>query len=355
MSDIARPVQVRQLKTRGPGAGRAQTDERGNAMLSVVIAAFNEEDVIRALYARLKAVLSSLPYRHELVFVDDGSTDATAERLASLSDDDPLVRVLQLSRNFGKEAAISAGIAHAAGDAVILIDADLEHPPEVIPRLVAEWEAGAEVVIGVRNPHAGEGFFRRVASRAFAHIMNMISEVPSPARATDFRLIDRAVADEFTRFVESRRLTRSLIDWLGFRRAYVAFDAGVRDGKSRYGYGRLIGSALAAIVAHSRAPLYVAGYLGAGITLAAFFLGVFVLIEQFGLRDPMHLEVSGTAMLSIMTLFLSGILLGCLGLMGLYIGTIREEIAGRPLYIIRPARARPRVDNPAQETSAAGE
>jgi len=173
--------------------------------------------------------------------------------------------------------------------------------------------------------------------------MNWVSDVPSPARATDFRLIDRAVADEFTRFVENRRLTRSLIDWLGFKRTYVAFDAGVRAGKSRYGYRRLIGSALSAIVAHSQAPLYLAGFLGAGITLSAFLLGVFVLVEQFALHDPMRLEVSGTAMLTIVTLFLSGILLGCLGLMGLYIGAIREEIAGRPLYVVRPPPSRVRA------------
>ncbi len=318
---------------------RAGRDAPGS--LSIVVAAYNEESVIGELYARLRAVLERLRYAHELIVVDDGSTDGTVALLATLAASDPALHVLELSRNFGKEAAISAGIAHAAGDAVILIDADLEHPPELIPQLVAAWEEGADVVVGVRNPRPGEGLVRRVASRAFSYLMNRISDVPSPPRATDFRLIDRAVADEFTKLVECKRLTRSLIDWLGFRRSYVAFDAGVRNGQSRYNYRRLIGSALSAIVAHSRLPLYFVGYLGAAITILSLLLGVFVWIEQFVLHDPLQLAVSGAAMLSIMILFLNGVSLSCLGFVGIYIGTIREEIAGRPLYVIRQPRSRP--------------
>lgn len=307
--------------------------------LSIVVAAYNEENVVGELHARLKAVLGALPYEHELIVVDDGSTDCTVQRLSVLAEADAALRVLELSRNFGKEAATSAGIAHASGDAVILIDADLEHPPELIPQLVREWEAGADVVVGVRNPREGEGIVRRIASRSFAYLMNKISEVPAPARATDFRLIDRAVAEEFNKLVEYKRLTRSLIDWLGFRRAYVAFDAGVRIGKSRYDLQSLFGSAVSAIVAHSRLPLYLVGYLGVAITLLSLLLGAFVWVEQFALKDPMRLAVSGTAMLSIMILFLNGISLSCLGFVGVYVGTIREEIAGRPLYIVRRARS----------------
>jgi dolichol-phosphate mannosyltransferase len=320
--------------------GEARRGAGQRASLSVVVAVYNEENVIEELLTRLTAVMASLPYDHEVIVVDDGSTDGTAYRLLALSAANPALRVLELSRNFGKEAATSAGIAHAAGDAVVLIDADLEHPPELIPQLVAKWEEGADVVVGVRNPRDDEGLVRRFSSQCFSYLMNKISDVPAPARATDYRLIDRAVAEEFTKLVEYKRLTRSLIDWLGFRRVYVNFDAGTRIGKSRYGYRRLIGSATSAIVAHSRLPLYVAGYLGAAITLLSLLLGAFVGLEQVVLDDPMRLAVSGTAMLSIMILFLDGVSLGCLGLVGVYVGTIREEVAGRPLYVIR----RPRSD-----------
>ena len=332
------------------GQGNAQSGPGRIGSLSIVVAAYNEESVVGELHARLKAVLASLPYAHELIVVDDGSTDGTVLRLTALAAADPALMVLELSRNFGKEAATSAGIAHASGDAVILIDADLEHPPELIPQLVLEWEAGADVVVGVRNPREGEGFMRRIGSRCFASLMNKISEVPAPASATDFRLIDRAVAEEFTKLLEYKRLTRSLIDWLGFRRAYVAFDAGTRIGKSRYGFRRLFSSALSAIVAHSRLPLYLVGYLGVAITLLSLLLGAFVWVEQFGLRDPMRLAVSGTAMLSIMILFLNGVSLSCLGFVGIYIGTIREEIAGRPLYIVRRPRSAG-VSSPAMRAS----
>ncbi|MBS0384643.1 MAG: glycosyltransferase family 2 protein [Proteobacteria bacterium] len=355
MTDVARShiAAARSTLYRAPVGVRypssqasSQPTEAHAAKLSIVVAAFNEEGVIGELYSRLKRVLASLPYGHELIVVDDGSTDGTARRVNALAEVDPAVLLVELSRNFGKEAAVSAGIAHATGDAVILIDADLEHPPELIPSLVAQWERGADVVVGVRNPRASEGFVRRVASRGFAYLMNRISEVPAPARATDFRLIDRAVADEFRRLPEQKRLTRSLIDWLGFHRAYVPFDAGTRAGKSRYGYARLASAALSAILAHSRAPLYLVGYLGAAITLLALLAGGFVWIEQFAMHDPLRLEVSGAAMLSILILFLNGITLSCLGLMGLYIGTIREEIAGRPLYIVRPSRANSSRESP---------
>ncbi|MBI3438484.1 MAG: glycosyltransferase family 2 protein [Proteobacteria bacterium] len=316
----------------------AQPSQPPLLVLSIVVAAYNEEEVIDPFYARLKSTLARLAYPHELIVVDDGSTDDTLSRVCSIAKADSTVRLVELSRNFGKEPAIAAGIAHAMGDAVILIDADLEHPPELIPQLVSEWEKGADVVIGVRNRRPGEGFVRRLASRGFSYLMNRISEVSAPPRATDFRLIDRAVVDEFAKISDHKRLNRSLIDWLGFRRAYVPFDAGDREGVSRYSYARLVGAALSAIVGHSRMPLYLVGIIGALITLFALLLGCFVWVEQFVMRDPMHLAVSGTALLSIMILFLNGISLGCLGLTGLYVGSIREEISDRPLYVVRRRR-----------------
>ncbi len=305
-------------------------------LVSVVVPVYNEAQNLERLHTELRAVLESSSCLYEIVFVNDGSTDESAAVIDGLTGIDSRVRSIEFSRNFGKEAATSAGIAEGRGDAIIMIDADLQHPPSLITSLIREWEKGAEVVIGVRASSAEEGFVRRLGSRLFALIMNAISDISSPAGATDFRLIDRIVADVFNRMTERRRLTRSLIDWLGFRRAFVLFDAPKRvGGKGRYRYGRLIAAAFSAIVAHSRIPLMAAGYLGGVITVLAGLLGVFLVAEQFLLKDPLGLNVTGTGFLALMIVFLNGIVLICLGLIALYIGTIHDDVAGRPLYVVR--------------------
>lgn len=305
-------------------------------LLSIVVPVYNEAASLPRLSAELTAALAPLPYDYEIIFVNDGSSDASASLIEDLAASDSRIRYLEFSRNFGKEVATSAGIDRARGDAIILIDADLQHPPAFIPTLVEAWESGAEVAIGVRRSRPKEGFLRRLGSRSFSRMMNSISDIQAPAGATDFRLIDGTVAAAFRRMHEHRRMTRSLIDWLGFKRVYIPFDAAEReDGAARYGLGKLTGLAFSALVAHSRLPLTLAGYLGAGITVLATFLGVFVLIEQPILGDPLGLAVSGSAMLAIMILFLNGVVLICLGLMALYVGTIHEEIAQRPLYVVR--------------------
>jgi len=249
---------------------------------------------------------------------------------------DATIRYMEFSRNFGKEVATSAGIHAARGDAVILIDADLQHPPRMIPEFVKEWEAGAEVVVGVRRPRPSEGLLRGMGSRVFSRTMNAISAVSAPPGATDFRLIDAKVAAAFREMREHRRMTRSLIDWLGFTRAYVPFDAAERrDGSARYSLGKLIRLAFSALIAHSTLPLMLAGYLGAGITFFAGLLGLFIALEQFMLGDPLGMAVSGTALLAVLILFIDGVVLICLGFVAAYIGAIHEEIAHRPLYVVR--------------------
>jgi dolichol-phosphate mannosyltransferase len=303
--------------------------------ISIIVPVYNEASSIHRLFDVLQNVLKSLPYTVEYVFVNDGSTDTSDVLLTALATDSS-VKYIELSRNFGKEVATSAGIAYAQGDALVIIDADLQHPPEIIPTFVRAWEEGADVVVGVRRRRKGEGFIRRLSSRGFTRIMNSISNAQTPQGATDFRLIDRRVADVFRTMQEHNRLTRSLIDWLGFKRVSISFDAREReDGVARYSYYKLFSVAFSAIVAHSRLPLYFAGYLGVGITCFAGLLGVFVIIEQIILGDPFQLVVSGTAMLAIMILFLNGIVLMCLGLVALYIGTIHEETAKRPLWVVR--------------------
>jgi glycosyltransferase involved in cell wall biosynthesis len=307
-----------------------------NKTLSIVIPVYNEASGIARLHERLGAVLKSLPYDNELLFVDDGSVDATAQILADLARVDANIRVICFSRNFGKEAATTAGLREARGDAIIMIDADLQHPPELIPALVAAWEEQNEVVIGVRNPRPGESWLRRLGSRVFARTMNVISDVEAPLGATDYRLIDRKVADAFASLTEHGRLTRALIDWVGFRRIYIYFNAAEREGgENKYSYIKLASTAVGAIVTHSRVPLIVAGALGLFITCIAFLLGAVVLIEQIWLGDPWGLKVTGTAMLAIMILFLNGIVLIFVGLLSLYVSMVQREAAGRPLYVIR--------------------
>ncbi len=305
-------------------------------LFSVVVPVCNEADSLERLYRELCTVFESVPYEPEFIFVDDGSTDASPHILQQLSVGDTRVKYIQFSRNFGKEAATSAGLSYARGDAALMIDADLQHPPQLIPEFIEKWEEGAEIVVGIRRPRAAESFLRRTGSRMFTAIMNMIGDSYAPQGSTDFRLLDAAIIKAFRAFTERGRMTRALIDWLGFKRAYIHFDAAERsDGSARYRYGGLARLALTTIVAHSRLPLRLAGYLGALIIFLAGCLGLFVIIEQFMLGDPLHIEVSGTAMLAIMILFLNGIVLVSLGLMSLYIGTIHEETMHRPLFVVR--------------------
>lgn len=304
-------------------------------LISVVVPVHNEAGNIRALYDAVARVFDDLPYAFELLFVDDGSTDESLALTASLSEKDERVVVVALSRNFGKEAALSAGIEAARGDAVILMDADLQHPPSLIPRLIKGWEGGAEVTIGVRRSNPDEGFVRKLGSRAFASAMRM-SDIPMVRGATDFRIIDRVVADEFRRFTERGRITRGLIDWLGFTRAFVEFDAAPRfAGSAHYGFRKLASLGVNAFLSHSLVPLRFAGYLGVAITIVSGAMGLFILVEQVMLGDPLRMDATPIGMMAIMILFLNGIVLVGLGLVSLYIEKIHKEIINRPLYVVR--------------------
>lgn len=311
--------------------------------ITIIVPSFNEEGNIQSLYEEITHVFETIgkTYQYRLLFVDDGSTDTSVERIESIKKSDQNVDCIQLSRNFGKEAALSAGIAHADADAIIMIDADLQHPPAVIKEFVAKWEDGADVVIGIRNKNPDEGFLRKAGSKFFSFIMRSIGDAPTISGATDFRLLDRRVVEEFKRFTEHERITRGLIDWLGFTRAYVPFSAHKRHtGVAQYSYRKLIKLAFSSFVSHSLIPLRIAGYLGIIITLFSGTLGFFILIEQIVLRDPMVLQIPATAMLAVMILFLNGILLISIGLVSRYIEQIRNETMNRPLYIVRRPRSK---------------
>jgi glycosyltransferase involved in cell wall biosynthesis len=247
---------------------------------------------------------------------------------------------VQLSRNFGKEIALTAGLEASSGAAAITIDADLQFPPKYLPEFIKKWEAGADVVVGLRQETKRYApLYKRLGSRLFYKLLGAMSDTPIMRGATDFRLVDRVVIDEFKRFTERRRLTRGLIDWLGFERAYVPFVPEHREsGTTGYPLTRLVGLAMTSFTANSLFPLRLTSYIGSVITLLSGLLGVFVIIENGLLDDPWNLNFTGTACLGILTIFLIGIVMMALGLIALYIATIHTEVINRPLYALRRKR-----------------
>jgi dolichol-phosphate mannosyltransferase len=257
-----------------------------------------------------------------------------------LIDKDARVRLVEFSRNFGKEIAITAGIKSAVGDAAIMIDADLQHPVELIPEFVAKWYAGADIVIGVRESYGNESVFKKCSSWFFYKIFNAIAEIGVVPHATDYRLIDRVIIDEFNRFSERNRIARGLIDWLGFRRDYIYFQSADRvNGRANYSFAKLFRLAINSFVGLSLFPLRLAGWLGIIITALAGGFMLFIIIERGIMADPLNLRISGTAVLADLNLLLIGAVLISLGLIALYIENIHNEVINRPLYVIRSPRA----------------
>jgi glycosyltransferase involved in cell wall biosynthesis len=306
-----------------------------NNLISIVVPCHNEEAAIGPFCTTLCAVLESLPdYRFEILFINDGSTDNTQTQLEALAAQDSRVRVIEFSRNFGKEAATTAGLHEARGDAVLAMDADLQHPPALIPDFLKKWRAGADVIIGVRNNNASDSKVKKLGSALYYKLMNAMSETKLIPRATDFRLLDRSVLEEFKKLTEHNRMTRGLIDWLGFKRDLVHFDAPEREyGQAAYSFWKLVKLAGESFISHSLLPLRLTGYLGVVITLGAGLLGAVMFIDRY--LYPWGLDFSGTAILANITLFLIGIVLIALGLLSFYIAHIYHETQGRPLYVIR--------------------
>ena len=306
--------------------------------ISIIVPIYNEEANISLIAQALKGVMEKLTATHdyELLLVNDGSKDGSQAKIEELSRLDNKIRYIELSRNFGKEAALSAALAEVSADAALMIDADLQHPVELIPEFIAKWEAGADVVVGVRTGNKGEGLIKRYGSKLFYYVMKNISKTPVLAGSTDFRLVDRKVIDAFNKLEERDRMTRALIDWLGFRRDYIKFEAGERvSGRAGYGVFKLIHLALSSFVSHSLIPLKLAGYLGVIITLLSGLLGLVILIGKYLFGFGWVMSITGTAQLAILNIFLIGIVLSSLGLVALYVALIRDEVTGRPLYVVR--------------------
>jgi polyisoprenyl-phosphate glycosyltransferase len=308
-----------------------------NKLISIVVPAYNEEKNIPLVYKEIKEVFSKLAnYDWELIFVDDGSSDDSEIVLAELTSADQRIKSIQFSRNFGKEAATSAGIDAAMGEAVLMIDADLQHPCELIPEFIDNWEKGADVVVGVRNKNKNEGLIKKIGSFIFYKIMNTIGEREITPNATDFRLLDKKVVAEFRRFTERGRMTRGLIDWLGFKRAYIYFDAKERlHGQAGYNPIKLFHLAFNSFIAHSLFPLKFAGYLGMIITITFGITGFLIFVGKYVFQNSLAMSFSGPAQLAILTIFMVGVMLSCLGLVALYVATIQEEVNNRPLYVVR--------------------
>lgn len=304
--------------------------------ISVVIPLHNEASNVLPLYKALQKATRPLPYNFDFIFVDDGSTDISTQALYALQSKDPRIQVLAFSRNFGKEAAISAGLHVAIGDAVIIMDADLQHPPELIGQFIKKWGQGAEVVIGIRQYSRGESHTKRFSSNLYYTLMNMVAYAKITPHATDFRLLDHNVVEAFNELTERNRMTRGIIDWLGFQKEYIPFVAPPRKyGNASYTYRKLMSLALNSMTSYSMLPLKLAGYLGLFILIVSAPACIFVFIEKYIMHDPYHLDITGTAVLALLVVFLIGIVLTCLGLIALYIAQIHVEVTNRPLYILR--------------------
>src|ERR1035437_2698937 len=299
--------------------------------ISIVVPVFNEEGNIPHLFDTLSKVLSALKnYDHEIIFVDDGSTDRSVEVIKEIITGNQKisggkVKYIEFSRNFGKEMAITAGLNACAGDCAMIIDADLQHPVEMIPAFIAEWQKGFEVVVGIRKKSKSDTWVKVIGSKMFYKIMSRISETDIKSNSTDFRLLDRKVIDAFNQCTERTRITRGLIAWLGFKKSYIEFEAGPRvNGKASYSTAKLIKLALSSFVSMSLFPLKLAGYLGIFITAISGLLGIFILVDMSIFNN--NLGFTWLAGMTIMILFLIGIVLSCLGLIALYIAAIGAEV-----------------------------
>jgi glycosyltransferase involved in cell wall biosynthesis len=298
---------------------------------SVVAPVYNEREALPQFYRRVVATLETMGEPFELLFVDDGSYDGTTELLRVLAERDPRVRAIRLSRNFGHQMAISAGLDYARGRAVIIMDADLQDPPEVIPALVAQWRAGGEVVYAQRTQRRGETAFKRLAAAAFYRLIAHITAIPIPRDTGDFRLLDRRVVDALVTLREQHRFLRGLSVWVGFRQVAVPYERQERfAGTTKYPFWKMLRFSLDAVTGFSYVPLQLAttaGFLLAGMSLVGIVIAAL-------LRALNH-AIQGQATTLILVLFLGGIQLIFLGILGEYLGRIYDEVRARPLCIVR--------------------
>ncbi len=301
-------------------------------MISIVVPIFNEQEVLPQLYQRVNSVMERIDLPFELILVDDGSSDKSLELAFALHEKDGHIKVLELSRNFGHQMAIAAGLDYASGDAVITMDGDLQHPPEMIPTLIDKWREGYDIVTTCRESTADTGLFKDITSRFFYAVINRLSEVEIPQGAADFRLLDRSVVEAFRVMGERSLFLRGLVSWVGYKQIAIPYEAAARyGGKSKYSLIRMLRFAVDGVTSFSSIPLYISAFIGLIISLLSFIYAIFAIYSRlFTTR-----VVEGWTSVLVMVLFLGGILLMTLGIQGIYLGRIYKEVKGRPRYLVR--------------------
>lgn len=301
-------------------------------MISIVIPCYNEEESIHQTCTELVEIMNLQEDRYELIFVDDGSKDNTLRILSGLQPQYPNMRILSLSRNFGHQLAVTAGIDHAKGDAVVLIDADLQDPPELIPDMVSKWKQGYDVVYGQRKLRLGETYFKRVTAKLFYRLLNRFSEIPIPLDTGDFRLMDRKVVEELKKMREHHRFIRGMVSWIGYNQTAIYYTRRARmAGSSKYPLRKMLKFTMDGIVSFSATPLKVATWFGFFVA----FLSILSIAYVIYIRLMTNNWVQGWTTILIAVMFFSGVQLITIGIIGEYIGRIHGESKNRPLYILK--------------------
>ncbi len=310
-----------------PGAVRS-----AGGTLTVVVPVYNEQEVVREFHGRLSAVLDAIPMKSTVLYINDGSTDRTVETLLDLRRSDPRVEIIDLSRNFGKEIALTAGLDHADTDAVVVIDADLQDPPELIPELIQGWREGYDVVYAQRSAREGESVIKKVTAYAFYRLIQRVSRVRIPEDAGDFRLLSRNVVDALREIRERNRFMKGLFTWVGFRQRAVRFQRHARfAGQTKWNYWKLWNFALEGFTSFTTAPLKVATYVGLTIAVGSLVYGVIVIFKTLVYGEV----VKGYPSLIVVILFLGGAQLLTIGILGEYVGRMFDETKARPLYLVQ--------------------
>jgi glycosyltransferase involved in cell wall biosynthesis len=308
------------------------TGTEWDSTISIVVPAYNEAEGIAEFNQRLSRVRAKLSRKSEVVYVNDGSRDRTLPVLLALRESDPTISIVNLSRNFGKEIALTAGLDHSCGDAVIVIDADLQDPPELIPTLIERWrEDGADVVYAQRRSRAGENWLKKTTAYSFYRVLNKLSGQPVPLDTGDFRLLSRRAVEAITLLREQHRFMKGLFSWIGFRQVAVGYERSPRlAGKTKWNYWKLLNLSLEGITSFSLAPLRAASYIGLVAAAGAVIYGLIIIGRTVVFGNP----VAGYPSLLVVMLFLGGVQLLSLGIIGEYVGRIFNETKQRPLYLI---------------------
>src|SRR5262245_8418753 len=312
--------------------GVAMQARRSDSILySIVIPVYNEVEVLPSLYTRLTRVMEGLGESYEIIFVNDGSEDGSLQLLRDLRAGDERVKILGLSRNFGHQLAITAGLDHSAGQAVVVLDADLQDPPEVIPQLVDQWRKGYDIVFAVREKRRGEGLFKRATAALFYRLLRRLTSTEIPVDAGDFRLMSRKAVDTLKSIRERDRFIRGLSGWIGFQQISVPYVRDVRyAGTTKFPLKKMVRFAFNGLLSFSSVPLQLASYLGFAVSSASFaYIAYAVWLKLF--TDH---TILGWTSVMVAVLFLGGVQLLCLGIVGEYIGRIYDEVKQRPLYVI---------------------